>query len=125
MRCRDFFLIPANYADSRSDLVRRFGELMRKVWDARAFRGQVSPHEFLQAVIAASQRAFTTDAEADPVAFWTWLLNALHLGLTNGARKKRSVITQCFQVRPGAGRARPAAPTFPLPMPGVRGGLGR
>ena len=80
--------------------MRRFGELMRKVWDTRAFRGQVSPHEMLQAVIAASQRQFTTDAEADPVAFWTWLLNALHLGLTNGARKKRSVITQCFQVLP-------------------------
>lgn len=32
----------------RSLLVRRFGELVRKVWNPRAFKGQVSPHEFMQ-----------------------------------------------------------------------------
>lgn len=38
---RDFFLIPANYAACRSVLVQRFGELVRKIWHPRNFKGQV------------------------------------------------------------------------------------
>ena len=45
----DFFLRPENYASCQSLLVQRFGELVRKVWNPRAFKGQVSPHEFMQA----------------------------------------------------------------------------
>ena len=37
---RDFFLVPANYASCRSQLVQRFGELMRKLWNPRNFKGQ-------------------------------------------------------------------------------------
>jgi U4/U6.U5 tri-snRNP-associated protein 2 len=47
--CRDFFLMPANYAGCRSLLVARFGELLRKLWNRQNFKGQVSPHEFMQA----------------------------------------------------------------------------
>ena len=39
---RDFFLEPSNYSSSRSQLVQRFGELMRKIWNPRNFKGQVS-----------------------------------------------------------------------------------
>ena len=39
---RNFFLEPSNYKDSRSQLVARFGELMRKVWNPRNYKGQVS-----------------------------------------------------------------------------------
>jgi U4/U6.U5 tri-snRNP-associated protein 2 len=46
--CRDYFLWPANYAHCKSDLVRRFGELCRKAWNPRAFKGHLSPHELLQ-----------------------------------------------------------------------------
>lgn len=45
---RDFFLIPGNYAYCKSELVKRFGELVRKMWNTRNFKGQVSPHEFMQ-----------------------------------------------------------------------------
>ena len=38
---RDFFLEPSNYSSSRSQLVQRFGELMRKIWNPRNFKGQV------------------------------------------------------------------------------------
>jgi U4/U6.U5 tri-snRNP-associated protein 2 len=38
---RDYFLIPDNYKDVRSMLVERFGELMRKIWNPRNFKGQV------------------------------------------------------------------------------------
>lgn len=94
---RDFFLWPQNYSACKSPLVQRFGELMRKLWNTRAFKGQVSPHEFMQAVIEASEKRFTIDSPADPVAFWAWLLNALHRGLAGDSRKARSIITKCFQ----------------------------
>jgi hypothetical protein len=38
---RNFFLIPENYQHSKSPLVHRFGELTRKIWHARNFKGQV------------------------------------------------------------------------------------
>eukprot|EP00882_Tetradesmus_deserticola_P016393 GHRQ01017507.1.p1 GENE.GHRQ01017507.1~~GHRQ01017507.1.p1 ORF type:complete len:341 (+),score=125.54 GHRQ01017507.1:377-1399(+) len=94
---RDFFLMPANYAGCRSLLVARFGELLRKLWNRQAFKGQVSPHEFMQAVMAASKRRFTIDQQSDPVEFWSWLLNALHMDLTGGKPRKRSIITDTFQ----------------------------
>ena len=62
---------------------------------------QVSPHEFMQAVILASKKRFTLDHQSDPVEFASWLLNALHFDLTSGKIKKQSIITQCFQVRGG------------------------
>jgi len=46
--CRDFFLQPFNYARVQSPLVQRTGELLRKMWNPRRFRGAVSPHEFMQ-----------------------------------------------------------------------------
>ncbi|KAF9597821.1 hypothetical protein IFM89_021906 [Coptis chinensis] len=37
---RNFFLIPENYQNCKSPLVHRFGELTRKIWHARNFKGQ-------------------------------------------------------------------------------------
>lgn len=95
--CSDFFLWPENYKGCKSVLVQRFGELMRKVWNMHAFKGQVSPHELMQAVMETSNKRFTIEQTSDPVELWTWLLNTLHLHLTGGKRKATSIITQCFQ----------------------------
>lgn len=38
---RNFFLQPQNYASVASPLVQRFGELLRKMWNPRNFKGQV------------------------------------------------------------------------------------
>lgn len=38
---RNFFLIPENYEHCKSPLVHRFGELTRKIWHTRNFKGQV------------------------------------------------------------------------------------
>lgn len=38
---RNFFLIPENYQNCKSPLVHRYGELTRKIWHARNFKGQV------------------------------------------------------------------------------------
>ncbi|KAJ7969023.1 U4/U6.U5 tri-snRNP-associated protein 2 [Quillaja saponaria] len=93
---RNFFLIPENYQHCRSPLVHRFGELTRKIWHARNFKGQVSPHEFLQAVMKASKKRFRIGAQSDPVEFMSWLLNTLHADLRT-SKKNRSIIYKCFQ----------------------------
>ncbi|XP_028800737.1 U4/U6.U5 tri-snRNP-associated protein 2 [Neltuma alba] len=93
---RNFFLIPENYQHSKSQLVHRFGELTRKIWHARNFKGQVSPHEFLQAVMKASKKRFRIGAQSDPVEFMSWLLNTLHADLRT-SKKNSSIIHKCFQ----------------------------
>ncbi|GMJ14547.1 hypothetical protein like AT4G22350 [Hibiscus trionum] len=93
---RNFFLIPENYQHSKSQLVHRFGELTRKIWHARNFKGQVSPHEFLQAVMKASKKRFRIGVQSEPVEFMSWLLNTLHAGL-RGSKKSSSIIHKCFQ----------------------------
>jgi U4/U6.U5 tri-snRNP-associated protein 2 len=91
-----------------SPVLQRFGELTRKVWNPRNFKGQVrgalvprgmrgckpgylasaashssghlqvSPHEFLQAVVRASNKRFLIDRQGDPVEFLAWFLHELH-----------------------------------------------
>ncbi|XVF87840.1 hypothetical protein PTKIN_Ptkin18bG0153100 [Pterospermum kingtungense] len=93
---RNFFLIPENYQHCRSPLVHRFGELTRKIWHARNFKGQVSPHEFLQAVMKASKKRFRIGVQSEPVEFMSWLLNTLHADLRT-SKKSSSIIHKCFQ----------------------------
>lgn len=81
-----------------SELVRRFASLMRKIWNPRNFKAQVSPHEFLQEVVNASKGRFSITKQGDPVDFLGWLLNRLHVDLGGGGKKgKRSIISDCFQ----------------------------
>ncbi|CAI5965268.1 unnamed protein product [Closterium sp. NIES-65] len=112
---RNFFLLPANYtpashspAAQPTALVRRFGELVRKVWHPRNFKGQVSPHEFLQAIMLASKKRFLIGQQSDPLDLLSWLLNTLHADLAKSAAaaakaagKKAhhisSIIQECFQ----------------------------
>ncbi|XP_065871631.1 uncharacterized protein [Euphorbia lathyris] len=90
---RNFFLIPENYQHCKSSLVHRFGELTRKISHARNFKGQVSPHEFLQAVMKVSKQRFHIGQQSDPLEFMAWLLNTLHAEL----RTSKSIIYECFQ----------------------------
>lgn len=81
-------------AREQSPLAWRLGELLRKLWNPRAFKGHVSPHEFLQAVITQSKKRFGLDT-ADPVEFLQWLLNALHRELRG--HDGSSIIHRCFR----------------------------
>lgn len=63
---------------------------------------QVSPHEFMQAVMTASAKKFTIEKQSDPVDFLSRFLNMLHADLTGGKRKKPSIISRCFQVATSA-----------------------
>jgi U4/U6.U5 tri-snRNP-associated protein 2 len=51
-------------------------DLIRKLFNARNFKGLVSPHEFLQAVAVYSKNKFFT-SRSDPAALMSWLLNRL------------------------------------------------
>ena len=62
---RDYFMRDENYSnvkvapgDIMLDLLRRFGELTRKLWNPRNFKAHVSPHEMLQAVVKCSRKKF-------------------------------------------------------------------
>mmetsp|Transcript_3367 Transcript_3367/g.6997 ORF Transcript_3367/g.6997 Transcript_3367/m.6997 type:complete len:480 (-) Transcript_3367:88-1527(-) len=111
---RDYFLNPVNYQNSKSVIVQRFGELLRKIWNPRNFKGQVSPHEFMQAVMAHSKKKFTIEKQADPVEFMSWMLNTLHFEMTGGKVKRRSVIHDNLQgeievtTEKGTGKAKEA-----------------
>lgn len=94
---RDFFLLPENYTHVKSALVREFGALLRKMWSPSLFKGQVSPHELLQAIAHESQNRFKIGTQSDPMDFLAWLLNALHAGLGGTRKPGSSVIHKAFQ----------------------------
>ena len=101
---RDYFLQEDNYADVRVapgdimiNLVKRFGELVRKLWNPRNFKAHVSPHEMLQAVVKCSRKKFQITQQGDPVEFLAWLLNSLHLTLNGTKNANSSIIYRAFQ----------------------------
>lgn len=101
---RSYFLDESNYAnikrppgDISFELVRRFGELIRKLWNPRHFKAHVSPHEMLQAVVLVSKKQFQITKQGDAVAFLSWLLNALHLALGGTKKSKSSIIYRTFR----------------------------
>jgi U4/U6.U5 tri-snRNP-associated protein 2 len=62
---RDYFIREENYSkihvapgDIMINLVKRFGELTRKLWNPKNFKAHVSPHEMLQAVVKCSKKKF-------------------------------------------------------------------
>jgi len=83
---RNYFLREENYAsikvapgDIMIGLVKRFGELVRKLWNPKNFKAHVSPHEMLQAVVKCSKKRFQITQQSDPIEFLSWILNSLHL----------------------------------------------
>jgi hypothetical protein len=40
--------------------------------------------------MSASKRRFTIEQQSDPVEFWSWLLNTLHMDLTGGRLQERA-----------------------------------
>ncbi|AEO56252.1 hypothetical protein MYCTH_2300970 [Thermothelomyces thermophilus ATCC 42464] len=93
---RNFFLLED--FSSAPELVKRTSILFRKIWNPRAFKAHVSPHELLQEVSLRSNKRFTLTAQSDPVDFLSWFLNNLHLGLGGSKTKPgSSPIQRIFQ----------------------------
>lgn len=100
---RDYFLREENYlgikrppGDSIFNLVQRFGELMRKVWNPRNFKSHVSPHEMLQSVVLWSNKRFQITQQGDPIEFLTWILHTLHRALKGNRKAHSSIINRIF-----------------------------
>lgn len=61
----------------RDPVLSCLAELIRKMYNPKNFKGLVSPHEFYQAIGAATAKKFYAKQQ-DPVALYTWLLGYLH-----------------------------------------------
>ncbi|PGH15863.1 hypothetical protein AJ80_05394 [Polytolypa hystricis UAMH7299] len=97
---RNFFLLTRFPAPGTPQLPIRFGTLVRKLWNPKAFKSHVSPHELLQEIALRSSKRFTLTQQSDPVEFISWFLNNLHLSL-GGSKKPSptptSVVHSAFQ----------------------------
>ncbi|KAI9367905.1 snRNP assembly factor [Aspergillus egyptiacus] len=97
---RNYFLLHEFPQPGTPQLVLRFGTLVRKLWNPKAFRSHVSPHELLQEIALHSSKRFTLTQQSDPVEFLSWFLNNLHT-LLGGSRKPSrtptSVVHAAFQ----------------------------
>ncbi|KAK7954499.1 snRNP assembly factor [Apiospora saccharicola] len=83
---------------ARAELVKRCAILFRKIWNPRAFKNHVSPHELLQEISLRSSKRFTLTVQSDPVEFLSWFLNNLHLGLGGSKTKPgSSIVHRIFQ----------------------------
>jgi U4/U6.U5 tri-snRNP-associated protein 2 len=93
---RNYFMLESFSA--KPELAKRFSILVRKIWNPRAFKSHVSPHELLQEISLKSNKKFTLTAQSDPAEFLSWFLNNMHLAL-GGSRTKpgSSIIQQVFQ----------------------------
>jgi len=89
---RNFFML--EHLTSKPQLAQRFSTLVRKIWNPRAFKSHVSPHELLQEVSQRSAKRFTLAEQADPVDFLSWFLNNLHASLGGSKTKPGSSIVQ-------------------------------
>ncbi|KAF3937598.1 hypothetical protein ABW19_dt0201956 [Dactylella cylindrospora] len=79
---------------ARPELAQRFSILTRKIWNSRAFRAHVSPHELLQEISLRSSKKFTLTTQSDPIDFLSWFINNLHLSLGGSKTTPGSSIVQ-------------------------------
>lgn len=52
-----------------------FIDLIKKMWNPKSFKGQVSPHELTQAVSISSNKMFQIGTQYDPIQFIPWFFN--------------------------------------------------
>ncbi|PYH93741.1 cysteine proteinase [Aspergillus ellipticus CBS 707.79] len=97
---RNYFLLHEFPQPGTPQLALRFSTLVRKLWNPKAFRSHVSPHELLQEIALRSSKRFTLTQQSDPVDFLSWFLNNLHLSLGGSkkpSKKPTSIIQAAFQ----------------------------
>lgn len=93
---RDFLMLE-DFSD-KPELAKRLSILVRKIWNPRAFKSHVSPHELLQEISLKSNKKFTLTNQSDPVDFLSWFLNNLHVDLGGKPTKPgSSYIHKIFQ----------------------------
>jgi len=90
---RNFFLLH-DFPENTTQLPIRLSTLVRKIWNTKAFRNHVSPHELIQEIALRSSKKFTLTQQSDPVEFLFWFLNHLHIALGGSKTKPLSSIVQ-------------------------------
>ncbi|KAL9617416.1 MAG: hypothetical protein Q9160_007773 [Pyrenula sp. 1 TL-2023] len=96
---RNFFLLHP-FQQNSPQIPLRSSTLIRKLWNPRAFRSHVSPHELLQEITLRSSKRFTLTTQSDPVDFLSWFLNTLHLSLGGSkstSKSSSSIIHRTFR----------------------------
>jgi U4/U6.U5 tri-snRNP-associated protein 2 len=73
--CLFYQLKDHSIANPKQELVMRFAELVKKIWNPKNFKGHVSPHEVLQAMSNASNKRFRVGEQKDPIQLLTWFFN--------------------------------------------------
>ncbi|KAI9306643.1 hypothetical protein BJ944DRAFT_159532 [Cunninghamella echinulata] len=94
---RDFFILEEFEKQARSQLVIRFGTLVRKMWNPKAYKGQVSPHELLQEISNSSGKRFKLTQQGNCIDFLSWFLNKLHHDLGGTKKPNSSIVYKTFQ----------------------------
>ncbi|KAL7267303.1 Ubiquitin carboxyl-terminal hydrolase 10 [Rhizina undulata] len=95
---RNYFMLEDLH--TKPELAQRFSILVRKIWNPRAFKSHVSPHELLQEISLRSSKRFTLTTQSDPVDFLSWFVNNLHLSLGGSKTKPgTSIVQKVFQGR--------------------------
>jgi len=93
---RNYFML--ENLSQKSELVQRYSVLVRKIWNTRAFKTHVSPHELIQQISRQSNKKFDLLHQSDPVDFLSWFLNNMHLALGGSKTKPgTSIIHGIFQ----------------------------
>jgi U4/U6.U5 tri-snRNP-associated protein 2 len=93
---RNYFMLET--FTNKPELAKRLSILIRKIWNPRAFKSHVSPHELLQEISLKSNKKFTLTAQSDPADFLSWFLNNMHLALGGSKTKPgSSMMQQVFQ----------------------------
>ena len=77
-------------------IAHQFSILVRKLWNPRAFKPHVSPHELMQEIALRSNKKFLLTTQSDPLDFLAWFLNTLHLALGGSKTKPHSSLIQKF-----------------------------
>ena len=97
---RDFFLQPVNYADTRSSLVRKFGELLRKMWSPGNFKSVLSPQELINDISVGGKDKVVLRGghQTECIELWNWLVGELAQGLAGEAPPAAadSIFSQSF-----------------------------
>lgn len=82
---RDHFLLSNKYSGTDSpvdtDLTASVALVVKKLWNCRLLRRNVSPQQLMNVVSSVSKTKFSSDAHEDPRLFLLWLLSKLS---TNG-----------------------------------------
>lgn len=91
---RNYLLL---HPKSESAIVSALSQISRRIWNPRAFKNHVSPHELVNLAEKLSQGKFSANFQADPCQFLVWLLVQTHLGLGGSSKPGSSLIHHIFQ----------------------------